>query len=64
MSKTTCFTLHMVRERERNVFCPRCGLLVPQNTSCIPSPSNPLVHYHPNCLVSMAASLGRNVVWA
>ena len=62
--KRSCFTLHMMRETETNVFCPRCGVVVPRDTHCIPSPSNPQVHYHPNCLITMARGLGQNVVWA
>lgn len=64
VSQKPCLTLHITRETENNVFCPRCGLIVPRDTKCIASPSNPQVHYHPNCLLTMAASLGRNVVWA
>jgi hypothetical protein len=64
VNQKNCFTLQITREKDANVFCPRCGLVVPRETKCIASPSNPLVHYHPNCLLTMAESLGRNVVWA
>ena len=64
VSKKTCYTLHIVKEKDSNMFCPRCGVVVPRDTQCIPSPSNPLVHYHPNCLVNMARNLGQQVVWA
>lgn len=64
MNQTNCLTLHLTREKDVNVFCPRCGLIVPRDTKCIPSPSNPQVHYHPNCLLTMAAALGRNISWA
>ncbi len=64
MSKSDCFTLHIIKEKESNMFCPRCGVVVPPNTKCIASPSRPQVHYHPDCLLTMARSLGRQVVWA
>ena len=56
-------TLHVVREKEPNVFCPRCGLVVPPETKCIPSPTRPEVHYHAACMYAMAEQLRRPVLW-
>lgn len=64
MRKTDCLTLHIVKETQSNMFCPRCGVVVPPNTQCIASPSRPQIHYHPDCLLAMARNLGRQVVWA
>lgn len=64
MKQTNVLTVNVLREQEDNMFCPRCGVVVPRDTHCVPSPTRPEVHYHPQCLVALAQQLGRPVVWA
>ena len=64
MTTRNVLTLHIRREKEVNVFCPRCGLVVPPNTKCIPSPTRPEVHYHAACMYAMVEQLRRPILWA
>jgi hypothetical protein len=61
--KENNLTLRIQKEQNANVFCPRCGLIVPLHTKCIPSPTRPEVHYHANCMLTLAERLGRRVEW-
>jgi hypothetical protein len=57
-------TVNVIREKEPNMFCPRCGVVVPRDTHCVPSPTRPEIHYHPQCLLTLAQTLGRPILWA
>jgi hypothetical protein len=52
------------KEREQNIFCPRCGVIVPPGTKCIPSPTREEVHYHASCFLAFAEQLGRRIAWS
>jgi hypothetical protein len=56
--------LSLVSEKKPNQFCPRCGLVVPQETKCIASPTRPEVHYHPDCFYALAQGVGCLIQWA
>ncbi len=64
MRTRNVLTVQVQREKDVNVFCPRCGLVVPLETKCIPSPTRPEVHYHAACMYAMAAQLQRPIQWA
>lgn len=64
MRERKVLTVNVIRETEYNIFCPRCGVVVPRDTHCVPSPTRPEMHYHPKCLFSMAEQLGRPILWA
>ena len=57
-------TLPLTKTVLPNQFCPRCGLVVPPQTKCIPSPSRPEVHYHPDCFYALAQKVGCRIHWA
>lgn len=57
-------TLSLAREKNPNQFCPRCGVLVPQETKCIASPTRPDVHYHADCFYALAEGIGCRIQWA
>jgi hypothetical protein len=62
--KKNVLVVRIQKEREPNVFCPRCGVIVPPGTRCIPSPTREEVHYHANCFLRFAQQLGGRIEWA
>lgn len=62
--RTNKLTLHVCRQKDHNVFCPRCGIVIPPETKSIASPTHAGVHYHPRCLYSVAEQVGIRIQWA
>ena len=56
--KKNLLTLHVMTQKLPNKFCPHCGVVVPRDTKCIPSPTHDDVQYHVNCFYAMAQRLG------
>ncbi len=57
-------TFHVIKQKCTNQFCPRCGVVIPPETKCIPSPTHGDVHYHPNCFYALAEGTGCRIQYA
>ena len=63
MKMKNVLTLPLQKEKTTNQFCPSCGVVVPLETKCIPSPSRPEAHYHPVCFYALAQKVGCRIDW-
>ena len=61
MSEHETLTVRITRQKQTNQFCPRCGVIIPIKTNCIPSPTHGAVEYHPNCFYAMAEHIGGHI---
>ncbi len=64
MFKNKTLTLKVMKQKQSNQFCPRCGGIIPPETKCIPSPTHGDVQYHPNCLYALAEQVGCRIQYA
>jgi hypothetical protein len=56
--KQKVLTLRVMLQKGHNRFCPRCGVVIPPQTKCIPSPTHEDVQYHVKCFYAMAQHIG------
>jgi hypothetical protein len=56
--KSKILTLRVMVQKRPNQFCPRCGVVVPPDTKCIPSPTHQDVEYHVSCFYALAQQIG------
>ncbi len=64
MREKNVLTLRVVRQKQTNHFCPRCGVIIPPETKCIPSPNHQDVQYHLNCFYALVQQVGCRVQYA
>jgi hypothetical protein len=57
-------TLRLMKQKQCNQFCPRCGGIIPPETKCISSPTHGDVQYHPSCFYALAANIGCRIQYA